>query len=324
MCGFCNYRQYQEEDSKKHIRDMHEVNVNLEDRYEKCILIPNLMEGQTSRRPSSISEFESPKSPDYYEKAESILYRQMNSAVNLIVLDADQSEDVISKEERVQQIDLPEYIIGQGRITRSSKKRKADMKNSVDSSVLSNASDFKVILVDDDSLMDPKRPRIDTKNIDKNITSKSKKYHICDKPYKCLSIHYANMHKGTEVYCARMSAHNSGPSSLVDGRVIEGISKIKQIKTENTSDNQTLNDGQSWKSCRRNENLDHTNETDDDVNSDVIDLDTDDTTMDSSNKSFEMLEPSELQSVIQSPESIVQYEQSQENPQDKSKKNTYK
>lgn len=148
---------------------------------------------------------------------------------NLIESDADQSEAVITKKKRgpkgksrvsssptrgeVQQLALPECSVvlePLERITRASSKRKAEMMSSVENSEASEPSELRAISIDDDSSTEPKRQKIDTKNIDKAMTTKSKKCHICvDKTFQYLSTHYTNTHEGTEVYCARMSAKNS-------------------------------------------------------------------------------------------------------------------
>lgn len=89
------------------------------------------------------------------------------------------------------------------RITRSSKRKAEQMSSSGDSESLTEKE------ADDDSLSEPKRPKIDIRNTDKTITTKSKRCHICDKNFQFLSSHYANNHEGEEVYSARMSVVNS-------------------------------------------------------------------------------------------------------------------
>ncbi|XP_055312059.1 uncharacterized protein LOC129574245 isoform X2 [Sitodiplosis mosellana] len=62
MCNFCNYTQYQEENMKNHIRNMHQINLNVTGQYTKIVLIPNLTgsgRGRTGRRLPSTSESES-------------------------------------------------------------------------------------------------------------------------------------------------------------------------------------------------------------------------------------------------------------------------
>lgn len=62
MCNLCNYTQYQEENMKNHIRNMHHINVAVPDQYKRINLVSNLVSvgrGRTSRRVQSVSASES-------------------------------------------------------------------------------------------------------------------------------------------------------------------------------------------------------------------------------------------------------------------------
>lgn len=49
MCRLCNYTQSQEENLKNHIRNMHDINVNVTSQYERLTIIPNLPKPRFTR-----------------------------------------------------------------------------------------------------------------------------------------------------------------------------------------------------------------------------------------------------------------------------------
>lgn len=92
------------------------------------------------------------------------------------------------------------------RITRSS-KRKAEQLNLGEEN---EVTEKEIPVEEDQSSSESKRQKVEIKNIDKTITTKSKSCQICDKNVaQGISSHYANMHEGHEVYSARMSVKNS-------------------------------------------------------------------------------------------------------------------
>lgn len=92
------------------------------------------------------------------------------------------------------------------RITRSSKRRaeQLNLSNEGSESTVEKEQSVNGDVDNDDSSMEPKRPRFDIPNTDKTITTKSKRCHLCDKNVQFLSSHYANNHEDHEVYSARM------------------------------------------------------------------------------------------------------------------------
>lgn len=62
MCNLCNYTQYQEDNLKNHIRNMHDINFNVDNQYKKITLIPNFRSGRGRRNQRQLSTTSEPES----------------------------------------------------------------------------------------------------------------------------------------------------------------------------------------------------------------------------------------------------------------------
>lgn len=81
MCNFCNYTQYQEENMKNHIRNMHEINLNVASQYIKINLIPNFIgnsRSRTNRRLPSLTTSESESVANSEELANQDVFKPSN------------------------------------------------------------------------------------------------------------------------------------------------------------------------------------------------------------------------------------------------------
>lgn len=65
MCNFCNYTQSIEDNMKKHICNMHDININILNHYTKIILIPNFGKARTAQR--FVSKCESETNSDVFK-----------------------------------------------------------------------------------------------------------------------------------------------------------------------------------------------------------------------------------------------------------------
>lgn len=97
MCNYCNYTQSQEENMQKHIRNMHEMHLNVQSQYQKITLIPNFGRTRAAQRAISADGSESSLSLSNNDSGSNAAAAAATATINIeAFMPTNQNEDEIN------------------------------------------------------------------------------------------------------------------------------------------------------------------------------------------------------------------------------------